>query len=420
MKKKLFAFTLALCLLLPGCAVQDNPGQTTPETTGKDDPFNSPEPMPGFDAQNQYIVLDPARIQEAGSILFGGTGKLGGDFMRYYDTASGVSGMMCPNPECTHDSPACGAYVEESTSICFYNGKRYWISADPQGSYGDYYLWRSDLSGENREKLKRISFKDVIMTYSPQWYAIHRGKLYFLGRKSWVQDGHAAARYILLSTPLDSSEEYTSIFDETYDRDGQITVRFVGNGIYCAKRIYSPDNGDLSDMIVTKYDRETGAEETLFEEKGLTLYPRKFWVTEDGTPYLGASNSERLIVWKLENGKKVEVLSRQGEDPWVEFADGIIECEYWKDGKVWAEILTLSGETLYDGWMYPNPIPGMKEDPNGDCTRGFLGGDRDKIIVQLSPTVFTSKYEITKISYTIMLDIRSGMKATVLWSNENW
>ena len=406
--KKLFVFALALCLLLPGCAVQDNPGQTTPETTGKEDPFNSPEPMPGFDADNRYIIEGGVRIQEAGSVFFGGMGQ----FIRYYDTASGVTGVMCPNPECTHDSPACGAHVENSSSTCYYNGKRYWVSADPQGGCGDYYLWRSDLSGENREKVKRISFNDVILPYQPQWYAIHRGKLYFFGKKGRLKDGNVVMRYVLMSTPLDSSEEYIPIFDETYECGVDMTVRFVGNAIYRSTMFYNAAVSNLTDVVVTRYDRETGAAETLFEEKGFALYPKKFWVTEDGTLYLGGNGKDCVTVWKLENGKKVEFLSRQGSSPRVELTGGVVVCHYLKDGKIWGEVITLSGETLFNGWVYPNSIPGMEEDPNGGCSRIFLGGDGDKIFVQLTPK------DQKERNYTIMLDIRSGMKATVLWSNE--
>lgn len=411
MKKKLFIVALALCLLLTACAVQSVPGQTTLVATEKQDLFNSPEPMPGFDADNRYIMEFDMRIQQAGDIIFGGMGR----FMRYYDMASGVSGMVCPNPECSHDSKSCGAYVEDSSSTCYYNGKRYWVSFDPQKGYGDYYLWRSDLSGENREKVKRIGFNEVILAYQPQWYAIHRGRLYFLGHGETLVDGNSATRMTLMYSPLDGSEEFTAVFDEAYEHGVDMEVRFVGNAVYCFKRIFNHNESGLSDLSVTRYDRETGAAETLYEETGIAEFVSKFWVTEDGTPYLGGKSytDQKLYVWRVENGQKVEIISRQGQDAWVELAGGIADCEYWKDGKLWVEIITLSGESLYSGLMYPNPIPGMEEDPNSNnLGRIFMGGDRDKIIVQLTPS------DQPKRNYTILLDIRGGMKATVLWSNE--
>ena len=98
MKRKLFVLALALCLLLTGCVLENVPSQTYPEqtgggTTGQKDPFNTPEPMPGFDADNRYIVWHDMRLQEAGSIIFGGMGR----FMRYYDTERHFRGAV-PQP----------------------------------------------------------------------------------------------------------------------------------------------------------------------------------------------------------------------------------------------------------------------------------------------------------------------------------
>ncbi len=411
MKRKLFVFALAVCLLLVGCMGPGTPRQTLPGNTEAPDPFNSPEPMPGFDADNRYIMWYACRIQEAGEIVFGGSGR----YMYYYDMASGVSGVMCPNPECTHDSMACGAYTERMSSLAYYNGKRYWISFDPQKGYGDYYLWRSDLSGENQEKLKQISFKDVIMEYQPQWFAIHRGRLYFLGRTTAPTVGEDfSTRMRLMYTPLDSSEEYTAVFDETYHQGVDMTVRFVNNAIYCAKATFV-GGGNIFDVTVTKYDRETGAAELLYEETGMVGRHKELWVTENGEVYLAGDDTKQSTVWRLENGGKVEVISRKGEYCSVLLVCDVVVCSFLKDDKTWAEVLTLSGETLYEGWLFPDTIPGMEGDPNGQCTKTFLGGDEDKIFIKLSPYVHVSKYEIVETDHIVMLDVRNGMKPTVLW-----
>ncbi len=412
MKRKLFVFALALGLLLAGCAGAAMPGQTLPretlpKATQAPDPFNSPEPMPGFDADNRYIMWYSSRLQEVGDTIFGGSGV----FMRYYDRASGVSGVLCPNPECTHDSVSCGAYIDLISSLAYYNGKRYWVSGDPQQGGVDFYLWRSDLTGGNREKLKHISFRDVIMEYKPQWFAIHRGRLYFLGRAATPMGDDISNRMRLMYTSLDSSEEYTAVFDETYPQSVEMTVRFVNNAIYCAALTFS-----THDLTVTKYDRETGTAETLLEEAGCAERIFKLWVTEGGTPYLGGIGDDRLTVWKLENGQKTEVLSRQGEGAWVELMGDVAVCNIWKDGRMWAEVFALtddgiSEEKLYEGWLFPETIPGVEGDPN-KYSRIRMGGDADKIFLQLLGR--------ENDNYTVMLDIRNGMKATLLWCNEKW
>ena len=94
MKKTAILCVVLSILMLAGC--KDQKTQEFPDS-----------PMPGMDAQNQYIFLNAQGFYEADD-FFCGTG-FGGGLLRYYDKESGISGVLCPDPACTHDTNECGA-----------------------------------------------------------------------------------------------------------------------------------------------------------------------------------------------------------------------------------------------------------------------------------------------------------------------
>lgn len=404
MKKRLAICTLAICLLLIGCGSGEVSDPTEPAATD----FQIGEPMPGFDAQNQYMRVIAISFQETDGFYCGS--NLTGNYIQYYDKASGISGVLCADPACTHDSSDCGAYIESSSSLSCYNGKLYWIARDAQGG-NDLYLWRSELSGTNREKVKRISFEDVILPYQPQRYMIHRGKLYMLGQASSVTGTQTGYRVSLLATPLDSSKKYTTLYDETFDRGVQATVRCVGNAAYLS--VISFSAGGPFDVTVTRYNVGSGAAETVYEETGMTDIPGAIWVTAQGELYLPGTGTDCAYVWKLENGERVEIASWAGSNPSVpDILDGIAVTIYTENGARSVQITDMSGKTVYDGKLFPAEIPGLTGDPNA-YSFALVGGDADKIIVNLQNFTGTGL-----VDYTIMLDVTDNMKPTILWSSQ--
>ena len=150
---------LTICLLLTGCTDSA--------------PVESPK---GQDAQNQFMFF-PSSFQETEDFYLGS--NMIGNYLHYYDKASGISGVLCADPSCGHDNSTCGAYTENGPTVSVWDGKLYWVA--PEGNSQDKFLWKSDLSGMNREKLKKLSFEDFILKYQPQRYVVHRGMLYVLG-----------------------------------------------------------------------------------------------------------------------------------------------------------------------------------------------------------------------------------------------
>ena len=411
MRKRIsILLALAVCLVLTACT-PGGPGQDTQGgNEGAQDFFDGDAPMPGFDADNRYLFWPGISFQETEDCFFGTV--LAGEYLHYYDIQTGISGLLCPDPACTHDSNACPAKVEPNASVSYYDGKLYWVGKDSAGDGNDRYLWRSDITGTNREKLRTISFQDTILVYQPQQYYIHRGNLYFVGRGDSVDGVEAGTRLTLMTAPLEGNDAFTVLYEKTFYVGVDATVRFVGNKVYFAAQSWSEDS--LNEMTITCYDRTDGTSQVLFEQTGMEEVPGDMWVTEAGEIYVPAQVENVAKVLKLEDGALIEVLSQEWESlsaPTI--LDGIVEFDGQKGDTRWVHVLTSSGETVYEGALFPEAIPGVEEDPN---TFGWaiVGGDREKLILYLN-----SQTEAGIIDYTVMLDLTDNLKPTVLWSEEH-
>ena len=397
MRKRIVLWLLALCLLLAGCE-------------GAVDPTEPAGPILGCDAQNKYrgITSGIFAFQETENLFFG-NGFMG-ETVYYYDKASGISGVLCADPSCTHDSSFCGAHVDMGGFYYVGEGEAYWLQQGDESDNWDYFLYQGDLSGSNRELVKRISMEDVILEYNPQWYEIHRDKLYFMGQMDIVEGVNTRTRVALVSTSLDGSQEYTVLFDEIFDRAVHPYVRFVGGDIYLTMQIFA--QGEPSDVKILRINAKTGETGTAYEETGVAANIDPAWVTEDGEIYLPGYYDGHACVWKLENGKRVEVFSWEyANQVCPGIIDGIAVFIYSADGIRWIDVIDLSGQMLYSGKLFPEAIPGIEVDPN-KCSRAVIGGDADKIILNLHNMTTNGI-----VDYTVMLDIKDNLKATVLWSN---
>ncbi len=400
---------LVVCLMLTACT-PGGPGEDTQGgTEGTQGFFDGDAPMPGYDADNRYMLWEGISFQETGNYFFGTV--LGGEYLHYYDMQTGISGLLCPDPACTHDSGACPARVGIGASVSYYDGKLYWVGKDPAGGGNDEYLWRSDITGATREKLKTISFQDTILVYQPQQYYIHRGNLYFLGKANTVDGVETGKRVTLMMAPLEGGGGFTPLFDETFLGGADATIRFVGNRLYFAVQSFLAD-GSVN-LTITCYDRTDGTSQVLFEQTDITYIAGDMWVTEAGEIYMPVLVENVGQVLKLENGAWTEVMSLEGENvaaPTI--LDGIVEFDGVTEGTRWVHIFTSSGETAYEGALFPEAIPGIEEDPN-TLDWAIVGGDREKLILYLSSWTGSGS-----IDYIVMLDLTDNLKPTVLWSEE--
>jgi len=404
MKKiHILSMLVLVVFLVSGCT---NPNsQTDPAQT---DVFDTDMALPGYDAQNKYLIADLLSFQETDD-FFCGSNTIG-HYLQYYDKASGITGVLCADPACSHDSVECGAYMKAGANLSVYDGKLYWIAKDASGGRDDY-LWQSDLSGTNRRKIKSLSFENVIMAYQPQRYMIHRGNLYMLGRSNSVAGTQVGDRISLLSTPLDNSQDITVLYENIFEQGAQATVRFVGKSAYLSIIAFS-GNG-ACDITVTKFNTKTGSSEIVYEEVNVNAVSGAIWVTEQGEVYLPGSDDNHAYVWKIEDGVRTEIISWEGQDlsdPHI--MDGVAINIYKVDGIRYIRIVSLDGVSIYEGKLFPSEIAGLDGDPN-TYSFAVIGGDADKIIVNLMSFTGTGMTD-----YTIMLDIANNMKPTILWGGQ--
>ncbi len=396
MKKRIALLILVILMLLSGCNGSSEQAEGASPTGGI-----------GYDSQDKYRMITGIGFQEANGVYCGN--NLGDHYLYYYDAVSGISGVLCSDPSCTHDSYTCSAYISTGCSVCYYDGKLYWVGTDR--SYSNYCLWCSDLTGLNREKVKSISFEEVVLAYQPQQYTIHRGRLYFIGLNTNVESMESGYRVSLVSTSLDDSEEFTAIFDLTTNLPRTPTMRFSGNCAYFSWYRWDEDGAEV--LIIEKYDTETGAYETLLEEVDSEDVSGKFWVTEEGTVYVSGADESQNYLWRVENGELAEVSSWASFDDTGNFPtimDGIIWSSKRTDGIRYCAIRNFAGEILYEGMMFPEETPGIVGDPN-EISYAIVGGDTEKIIISL-------KSDGSDLAYTLLLDLQDNLTATLLWGDE--
>ena len=168
-----------------------------------------------------------------------------------------------------------------------------------------------------------------------------------------------------------------------------------------------------TDITVERYDTVGDTWETVYEEKGIQEATRDVWVTEKEEIYIPGSSENRIYVWKVEDGKRKEVLSwesEQASSPWI--SGDVVVSTSRIDNIRWVEITTLSGQTLYKGELFPAGVPGMEIDPN-QSGLALIGADAEKLILNL-----TSMDSTDMGDYTIKLNIADSMKPTILWSSQ--
>lgn len=370
-------------------------------------------PMPGMDAQNQYIFLNAQGFYEADD-FFCGTG-FGGGLLRYYDKESGISGVLCPDPACTHDTNECGARTSNGgTSVSVYNGKLYWVGELQEGH--KTILYRSDLSGANREEVLQLDWQKVILTYQPQRYVIHRGYLYILGESGEVDDTEAQCLVSLLAVPLEGGQEPAVLYEQKVNTYYEATYRFVGNSVYLEM---VTKGGDTWNITISRYNTQEKTWEQLYEEKNSSVHIGRMWVTEQGEIYLPGIGDNQAYIWRLEEGSRKQTASWEtAAADMPDLLDGIAVQFTVREEVSWLDVVSFTGEHLYSGVLFPNPVPGLKKDPGSAAgalgegySMAFIGGDREKLVFNLLDLQAGE-------SSTILLDLADNLKPTVLWSDE--
>jgi WD40 repeat protein len=188
---------------------------------------------------------------------------------------------------------------------------------------------------------------------------------------------------------------------------------FVDGFIYIYMSSFYEESS-TKNLTVTKVDIAKNTSEVVYQENDVTDILGNIWVTEDHELYLSGSTDEKAYLWKIENGSKKEITFWPVDEVNVpDVMDGIVMFMTRDENNIrYVDIRNFSGETIYKGKLFPSAISGLEKNPN-TYSFAVVGGDTEKIIINLIE--FSDK---TMVNYTILIDLKDNMKATILWSSE--
>jgi len=394
--KRLLA--LLLCLLLLTACTQQEPTVDTATSSVTKIPTEVPSALADENADNNYLVNNNFQFMtESDSTIY----KIVIDRIYYYDKASGISGPICGKPDCDHTGMDCDAYIGTGRAIQYYNNSLYFVSCDYNIFPAEFWLWKADVNGQNREKIKLLDAKGLLIPNQPQNFFIHRGQLFLFCLTNIVENGVPMMRAAILSSPLDDSQEFTTLWEEKSESVLEYTYRLSGQYVYVS---LVTGTKSLQIFRINFLDKTI---EPLFSEDGQGYYYGEIHLTADDEVYLSAATETAVYVWKIENGQKTDTIVIDNSSYYPpKILDGIIfAIDMNEDNKRVVVIKTLSGETVYDGLLFPEDIPEMKLDPNGGVC-GVVSGTGSIVGFYVAADANGGK----RAEYVVYLDTAQNMK----------
>lgn len=237
-----------------------------------------------------------------------------------------------------------------------------------------------------------------------------RDTLYMLCETEAVIDGNAFNRIALLSTPLDSSEEFTVLWEDYVTPERHPAIRFMGQYIYIEAGVNS------SKVDIYRFDTATGTVETLLSDENSDLCYGEIGIDENGTLYLSSADEGTTgYVWKIANGQKEEIMTLpvNSYSP-PDILDGYVAsvcsgADRYKE----LTVKSLIGEQIYSGPLFTETIPDIPGDPNA-CSYGCVGNQGTVINYSLS-------YDTEKLGkeFIVSFDAAQTMKPVLVWHSED-
>lgn len=345
--KKLIALFLTALLLLPFAACGKKPEQQPPagetaQPAASQQPADSSaapgetHPLTYEEVYNPDTDFDSLRgrtfsmrLMDTEDAYIFSTGL----YLYYYDKVTGDSDVLCPKPECQHDyirqNKECAGFMNAANgySFCSYMGQLYFV----RYYLHSYQLCRMNFDTSGRENLFTLEFGDGTTEserYSPEYMAIHRGKLYGWSNQNIVKVGEPKFMWSIVCWDLET-HEFSVVF-EAEDDGNYPGVFFFGKYIYFANVYWeyekAEDGWNLNytdeTVKVWRYDTETGETEKLFDRTLGTadygIQQRTLYVAAEDKVYLGGWNNDSGTagVYNLASGELEEVVS-VGTAGWI-------------------------------------------------------------------------------------------------------
>ena len=148
------ALAAALALALCACA----PGQTS--APGSSPAAGAESPAAADPAAGELQLLSPGNEQGRYAIGYAGSGPQPYSLLCWVDYAAAAAAVLCSQPNCTHDSDACTAWLQDGSTA------QVWAQGDgllfTDLEDGNFVLYRADADGSNRFPL--LTSPDPIQT----------------------------------------------------------------------------------------------------------------------------------------------------------------------------------------------------------------------------------------------------------------
>lgn len=462
--KRTISLLLALLMLLAlsACTGGDKPSPSAApdatqqaENTGTSDTTAEPETTlsPGelqFTGDLSYdpeTDFDPRFSGYQGNLFdigdaFYWTEKDDG-YMRYVMKDGSDWGVLCPKPECDHDSgnaasrnSGCLGYMtygKRNTACGIYDGKIYYVDhyRPGEGNYGVIYRMNLDGSGHERVGTIPLIIDSNGNDVYPQYFEYHRGKIFIFACVNSVVNGEPMQRTAFVEVPLEGGE-YKIMYECDAGTYGYIDM--MGEFCYMFS-MYRDEETDTIRFKLLRWSMVTEKLDELYDGDELYLFPNPGTLWMSGGNVYTKGDFDQLTgvkaVMYLKDGVWEELINFDDDGElsysveWI--SDGIAIAEqfdevYWTripddlDFDIW--IKRFDGETLYKGklpldWAKSELIqPGYKiQDVN------YAFGDENAIYYDFMlynkrdrEANVLVKYEITE----------EGLIPTVIGMNYSW
>lgn len=323
-----------------------------------------------------------------------------GSQLWYYDKATGISGLLCGKPECTHNGTECNAYFVGS-ELSLYGGKIY--SLKPFYGSG-CEVFSSDIDGSNRKTVIDLvgsEFSNMLAdSVSDLSGKFHRGYFYACGTHHMIIDGILNDHAQVFAYSLDGGKGGI-----IYDNTELTAIKIQPFDDYLYFVAYSDDA-----IEVCRYSPESGEVEVLYNGD-MPFSSPKIWVTDDSI--LFGDISESAIVYKLDfaNGTITSLFdfNSDTDKPYLlyGFTDDYIVGGNMNGIEYLLCLKDYDGKTILETTVTP---PNISDD---EPLYTFPCGSDDEYIYLWSK-VWSNAHDV---QFIIGVSLKDG-KSEVLWTND--
>ena len=293
----------------------------------------------------------------------------------YYDKNTAITSVLCGKPECMHDDDTCNAYISGFVyGFGIYDGKLYYIADDYSSKYNETCLFRMNLDGTAREKVKILD-QETFM--SGPYTLFHRGYIYILGDYEWIEDGEEKRRQYLIAEPLGDGETVT-LFDTEEGTSGKYS--WVGARMAVSGKSIYLLLGDDEFCDIYRWDAQTMQRETLCHLDATSLcWDHGFLPVSDGiyfsvydVNYDGSDFGRRggICKYSYDTGEL-------GEYIWPKTDDGR-DAELWPD---LTENYIVSWQGDFRVWDLSGNFIFSSIDEIDFGSSSFMGADSENVYI---------------------------------------